>query len=297
MQDERGATDAQSFLVEVGATDIASIMDALAVLHKHIQNVPLTFEAAVSEHGTTLAREGEPINATISPDAELDALIPLVKAALKLDRRAITMTDDSLTVNLTNSKKLDSPKVERLRRQATKAGVALNVGISPFTGKANHRLLKQLLSVPDGVSIEAPDDGETAVYPNTISGLALAAELLVASDLEAKFRIYSPKAPDTVWVDVEPGDISEEQINDAFTAIKPVRSQLADARWVHRMIVSFSSDKVTLSVYLDDSADADNQDVARETLTPLPRGVFDTVELYKDGESERIVVKGERLRQ
>jgi len=297
MQDERGATDAQSFLVEVGATDIASIMDALAVLHKHIQNVPLTFEAAVSEHGTTLAREGEPINATISPDAELDALIPLVKAALKLDRRAITMTDDSLTVNLTNSKKLDSPKVERLRRQATKAGVALNVGISPFTGKANHRLLKQLLSVPDGVSIEAPDDGETAVYPNTIAGLEPAAKLLVASDLEAKFRIYSPKAPDTVWVDVEPGDISEEQINDAFTAIKPVRSQLADARWVHRMIVSFSSDKVTLSVYLDDSADADNQDVARETLTPLPRGVFDTVELYKDGESERIVVKGKRLRQ
>src|SRR5699024_6429992 len=109
--------------------------------------------------------------------------------------------------------------------------------------------------------------------------------------------IFSPKAPDTVWVDVEPGDISEEQINDAFTAIKPVRSQLADARWVHRMIVSSSSDKVTLSVYLDDSADADNQDVARETLTPLPRGGFDTVELYKGGESERIVVKGERLRQ
>src|SRR5699024_5949120 len=297
MQDQRGAADGQSFLVEVGATDNASILDALAVLHKHIQNVPLTLEAAVSEHGTTLAREGEPINATISPDAELDALVPLVKAALKLDRRAISMTDDSLTVNLTNSEKLDSPKVERLRRQATKAGVALNVGIPPFTGKANHRLLEQLLSVPGGASVEAPDDGETAVHPNTISGLEPAAELLVATDLDAKFRIYSPKAPDTFWVDVEPGDISEEQVDDAFTAIKPVRSQLADAQWVHRLIVSFGSDKVTLSVYLDDSADADNQDVARETLTPLPRGVFDTVKLYKDGESERIVVKGERVRE
>lgn len=297
LQDERDATDGQSFLVEVGATDNASILNALAALHQRIQHVPLTVEAAVSEHGTTLAREGEPINATLSPDAELDALVPLVKAALKLDRRAITMTDDSLTVNLTNSKKLDSPKVKQLRRKATRAGVALNIGIPPFAGNADHGLLKQVLSVPGGATVKAPDDGETAVYPNTIAGLKPAAELLATSDLDAKFRMYSPKAPDTFWVDVEPGDISEKQINDAFTAIKPVRSQLADAQWVHRLIVSFGSDKMTLSVYLDDSADADNQDVARKTLTPLPRGVFDTVRLYKDGESERIVVKGERLRK
>lgn len=296
LQDERGTADGQSFLVEVGAQDDASILDALAALHKHIQNVPLTLEAAVSEHGTTLASEGEPINATISPDAELDALLPVVKAALKLDRRAITMTDDSLTVNLINSKKLDSPKVEQLRRQATKAGVALNVGIPPFAGKADHGLLEQLLSVPGGATVKTPDDSETSVYPNKICGLEPAAELLVATDLEAQSRIHSPNAPDTFWVDVEPGDTPDEQISDTFTAIEPVRSQLADAQWVQRLIVSFGSDKVTLSVYLDDSADADNESFARETLTSLPRGVFDTVTLYKDSESERIVVKGQRLR-
>src|SRR5690625_6415164 len=96
------------------------------------------------------------------------------------------MTDDSLTVNLTNSKKLDSPKVKQLRRKATRAGVALNIGIPPFAGNADHGLLKQVLSVPGGATVKAPDDGETARSEEHTSELQSRGHLVCRLLLEQK---------------------------------------------------------------------------------------------------------------
>lgn len=114
------------FFMQATATDRQDLITALAPMHERLRDHPLTYYGDVVSTGTAGAEHDRYLVATLSPDADIALILPLLEHPFALAARTVTVTESALSIEVESADQLGSPLLADLRTLSESAGIAFD---------------------------------------------------------------------------------------------------------------------------------------------------------------------------